>query len=92
MDTPIIHGAQEEIKMKDQKRIFVSCEKLGNIARVETSGTLKDIVVLTANLLIEVGSSFANEGDFDGVVSPKDVIEAIASTAVESISVSGLSH
>lgn len=82
--------------MADQKKIFVTCEKVGGGCKVEAGGTLEDIVVLTTELLMEIGLSLAKEDDFDEMVSPEDIIEAISSTAIENackrVNRDGLSH
>ncbi|WP_394523703.1 hypothetical protein [Lacrimispora sp. JR3] len=72
--------------MDDQKKIFVTCEKVGSGSRVEAGGTFKDIVVLTTELLIEVGVSLSQEEVFDKMITPEDLIKAISATAIESAS------
>lgn len=70
--------------MENQK-IFVTCEKVGTTCKVEAEGTLKDIIVLSTELLIEIGLSLSKEEVFDKIITPEDLIEAISSTAIENI-------
>jgi len=69
--------------MADQKKIFVTCEKVGGGCRVEAGGTFKDIIVLTTELLTEIGLSLGKDEGLDRMVTPEDLIEAISSTAIE---------
>nr|DAM27059.1 MAG TPA: hypothetical protein [Caudoviricetes sp.] len=81
-------GAILEKVDEEQKEIFVSCKKVNGKVATNVHGTIGDVMTLTTALLMKIGSSTADAENLNA----KDVIEVIASTAIENISENGLGH
>ena len=71
--------------MNEQKRSFVTCEKVGDACKVEAGGSFKELMVLTTELLTEVGLSLTKDKGLDERITPEDIIEVISSTAIENV-------
>jgi hypothetical protein len=73
--------------MNEQKRSFVTCEKVGDVCKVEAGGSFKELMVLTTELLTEVGLSLTKDKGLglDERITPEDLIEVISSTAIENV-------
>jgi hypothetical protein len=66
------------------KRVFVSCERIEEKARIEAVGPLNDVLSLIVQLLVNVSSGTAETG-FMGIKDPTEIVLAICSAAIESL-------
>jgi len=79
---------QENVEAEDQKRIFVSCERVNGKVTTNVNGTVGDVMTLTTALLMKVGSAVADAEDLE----IEDIIETITSTAIENSNNNSLGH